>query len=87
MRIKRSILLMFLAGSAIATAASDEYCAGYMDGYREGYYQTAGAPPIPMSPLCPMKPPRAEGDTRSDEKRGYDKGFKDGTRDGSNASR
>ena len=83
MRIKRSMMLMFLAGSAIATAASDDYCAGYFEGYREGYSQTAGSPPIQMSPLCPIKPVRAEGEKRTEERRGYDKGFKDGARDGS----
>ena len=83
MNIKRAMLLSLLALSAVAAAASGEYCDGYKEGYRDGYAQVTGAPPTPMSPLCPMKPPRRDGEKRSDHDLGYDRGLKDGIRDGS----
>jgi len=36
-----------------------------------------------MSPLCPQKPVRPEGEKRSEYDRGFQKGMKDGIRDGS----
>ena len=85
MRLKKS-LLMFTALLLGATATAEiqgDYCDGYKDGYRQGYTQVAGAGPTPLSPLCPMKTVRAEGEKRSEYERGFQKGMKDGIRDGS----
>lgn len=83
MRLKRSLLMIVALAATSAALAADDYCAGYKVGYKEGYAQVTGAEPTPMSPLCPMKPVRAESEKRSEYDRGYDKGLKDGIRDGS----
>jgi len=83
MRFRKSLLtLVALAATSVAFAA-DDYCEGYKVGYKEGYVQVRGAEPTPMSPLCPAKKVRPEGERRSEFDRGYDKGLKDGIRDGS----
>jgi len=82
MRYQRTVLVLvsvLLAGAAFA----NEYCDGYKDGYAAGYSQVTGAPPTPMSPLCPTKKPRSPEEKRSDYQIGYDRGLKDGVRDGS----
>jgi len=77
-------MIVALAASGMATAEiQGDYCDGYKDGYRQGYAQVAGAGPTPMSPLCPQKPVRPEGEKRSEYDRGFQKGMKDGIRDGS----
>jgi hypothetical protein len=85
MRLKKSLLMVIaLAASGMATAeVQGDYCDGYKDGYRQGYTQVAGAGPTPLSPLCPMKSVRPEGEKRSEYERGFQKGLKDGIRDGS----
>lgn len=85
MRLKKTwLMLIALAVGATATAEiQGDYCDGYKDGYRQGYTQVAGAGPTPLSPLCPTKPVRSEGEKRSEYERGFQKGLKDGIRDGS----
>jgi hypothetical protein len=82
MRLTKSIWLL-IALTAAAPAIANEYCDGYKQGYKEGYAQTAGAEPTPMSPLCPMKPKGNYDARKSDYELGYQKGLKDGIRDGS----
>jgi len=81
MRYKRMLMILslFVAGAAFAS----DFCEGYKDGYKAGYAQTAGAPPTPMNPVCPARPPRTSEDRRSDYDIGYDRGLKAGIRDGS----
>ena len=83
MRLKKSLLLLAALAATSVAFAADDYCEGYKVGYKEGYAQVAGAEPTPMSPLCPLKPVRPEGEKRSEFDRGYQKGIKDGIRDGS----
>jgi hypothetical protein len=83
MRLKKSwLMLAALAATSMAFAA-DEYCEGYKVGYKEGYAQVAGAEPSAQSPLCPLKPVRPQSEKRTEFERGYNKGLKDGIRDGS----
>jgi len=82
MRFRKSLLMFVaLAATSVAFAAND-YCEGYRVGYKEGYAQVTGAEPARLSPICPLKPVRPEGEKRSEFERGYDKGLKDGIRDG-----
>ena len=83
MQLKKSLLMLIAVAASSVAFAADDYCEGYKVGYKEGYAQVAGAAPTPMSPLCPTKQIRPEGERRSEFDRGYDKGLKDGIRDGS----
>jgi hypothetical protein len=83
MHFRKSLLTLVALGVAGVAFAADDYCEGYKVGYKEGYAQVAGAEPSAMSPLCPLKPVRNEGEKRSEFDRGYQKGIKDGIRDGS----
>ncbi|HKU91116.1 MAG TPA: hypothetical protein VJP84_15085 [Steroidobacteraceae bacterium] len=83
MRLRKSLLLFVALAATSVAFAADEYCEGYKVGYREGYAQVTGAEPQTLSPLCPLKRVRADGERRSEYQRGYDKGLKDGIRDGS----
>ncbi len=83
MRVKPLLLLLVSLASSVAFASKSEFCDGYMEGYKAGYAQVTGAPPTPMNPVCPAKPPRTEQDRRSDYDIGYDRGLKAGIRDGS----
>jgi hypothetical protein len=83
MRLRKSLLVFAALAATSVAFAADEYCEGYKVGYREGYAQVTGAEPQALSPLCPAKRVRSEGERRSEYQRGYDKGLKDGIRDGS----
>lgn len=83
MRIKPLLFLLVSLGASAAFADHNEFCDGYKKGYEDGYTQTRGAPPTPMNPVCPARPPRTQEDRRSDYDIGYDRGLKAGIRDGS----
>ena len=86
MKFRKTLLLLILASGATLAGIGDEWCGGYMEGYRDGYAQVRGEPPQRMSPICPVKPVRPEGEQRSEQQRGYDRGFKDGARDAAASS-
>jgi len=83
MRLKKSLLVFVALATTGVAFAADDYCEGYKVGYKEGYAQVAGAEPSAMSPLCPLKPVRPASEKRTEFERGYNKGLKDGIRDGS----
>ena len=88
LRLKNTIALvvLFLSGFSLpvmGNSMDNHFCEGYKAGYTAGYEQTAGQPPVRMSPLCPLKPPDTPANEKAEFDRGYDTGFKAGVRDGS----
>ena len=82
--MRNKLLLLLLVSLGTSVAVANEYCDGYKEGYKAGYAQTSGTPPTgPMNPVCPPRKPRAGDDRRSDFDIGYERGEKDGMRDGS----
>jgi hypothetical protein len=78
---KKMWLRLIIVASLVLAAAplmASDFCRGFEHGYVTGHKQASGSSLEPLTPLCPLEPPKRLNDPDSDFEHGYLIGYADG---------